>query len=247
MIKIGYFCTGGYTETGGIKSFLEKINPNVYWERCFPTVDKPCLVRGRMNSTPVASYNGITGPALVEMMYNRLSKYYKNSEFDGFLMIDDLDCRYQSCLTEDINLFVETHSNEVQKILERQVGVYVLFASPELEAWFIADWNNSFAKQYPRSVVYNIQEKLKRDIIKDHWDNNLELFGGAFVNGGCESKISTEIQNAFTLVGIDEQKRVYAYSKRNEGVDMLKRIEPEQVSSKCNICFSPQFNKLRAL
>ncbi len=74
MIKIGYFCTGGYTEIGAIQSFLEKINSNVYWERCFPTADKPCLVRGRMNSTPIASYNGITGSALIDMMYDRLSK-----------------------------------------------------------------------------------------------------------------------------------------------------------------------------
>lgn len=247
MIKIGYFCTGGYTEIGAIKSFLEKINPNVDWIRCFPTADKPCLVRGRMNSTPIASHNGITGPALIDMMYDRLSKYYKKSDFDGFLLIDDLDCRFYSNFTEGISLFEETHSDKVKKILERQVAFYALFASPEVEAWFLADWRNSFAKQYPIYVAYKIREKLKRDVLKDYWDEKLELYGGKFVNGGCKSKISSEIQDAFSLVGIDEQERVYSYSKRNEGVDMLRRIEPEQVSRKCNICFLPQYSKLKAL
>jgi len=247
VTKIGYFCTGGYTEIGAINSFLEKINPNIYWERCFPTADKPRLAIGRMNSTPIASYSGITGSDLTEMMYDRLSKYYKHSDFDGFLLIDDLDCRYHSNLAAGIDLFIETHSDNVQKILEKQVAFYVLFASPEVESWLLADWNNSFAKQYPQSVAYKVQERLKKDIIKEYWDNNLELYGGAFVNGGCESKISSEIQDTFSLVGLDEQERVYSYSKRNEGVDMLRRIEPMQVGRKCNICFLPQYNKLKAL
>ena len=247
VMKIGYFCTAGYTETGGIKQLLEKINPNVRWERCFPAVDKPYLARGRMNSTPIASHNGVTGGELVRMMHERLSRYYKNSDYDGFLLIDDLDCRFPSNLAEGINLFVENQTAEVQVSLGKPVNFYVLFASPEIEAWFIADWNNSFAKQYPGTIAFNLKQIISNYLLKDYWDNNLELYGGNFVNNSCESKISSEIQDIFSEVGVDADGNAYSYSKRIEGVDMLRRIEPERVSIKCNICFAPLFHRLHEL
>lgn len=84
MITVGYFCSGGHTETGGIKYFLEKINPNIRWERCFPTLDKTNKKQGRMASTHIRGHNGITGEKLVEEMLKRLrySHFERDERYD---------------------------------------------------------------------------------------------------------------------------------------------------------------------
>lgn len=94
MINVGYFCTAGYTEIGSIQGFLERINPDINFIRCFPIANKVCLKKGRMSSTPIHSQNGITGEELINEMKQRLA-HRDYQQFNLFLLIDDMDCRFK--------------------------------------------------------------------------------------------------------------------------------------------------------
>ena len=225
--------TGGYTEMGGMPPFLEKINPHVRWQRCFPTKMKPKGKFSRNESAPRVEQRGITGKSLVENMLSRLQKYYRSHDYDYFLLIDDLDCRFNGDGDQYESWKLEL-SDQVNKALERETNTEVLFASPEIEAWFVADWENSFGKEY-RTLSHPLKSKLKIEQGKNFW-NSPESYGGALVNGSCEFKLSETIQRALSETPNNQTCR---YSKRTNGAAMLGRIEPGHVAHVCRLYFAP--------
>ena len=82
--RAGYFCTAGYTETGGIEPFLKRLNGSIDWQRCFPAVDKPAPKLNRPYPTPVQGpSHGATGSHLVDRMLGILRddmRKYKDAE-----------------------------------------------------------------------------------------------------------------------------------------------------------------------
>lgn len=251
-MKIGYFCTSGHTEIGGIKIFLEKINPSVQWIRCFPIAIKYKLKEGRTKNTPIMDTNGSSHADLIGHMKQLFRDYCIFEDYDGFLLIDDLDCRFQSTITEGIQLFEQEISKFIQRICSenkiiRKFNFYTLFASPEIEAWFISDWNESFLREYPEVICYKVHAKLKKELTDKYWDDNIEKFGGKWINDSCKRKLSEIIQKIFEQVGIDENGVIYRFNKGENGRSMLVRINPEKVALKCRICFLPAYNRLRVL
>jgi len=160
VISVGYFCTGGYTEIGSIQSFLEKINSNINFVRCFPIANKTCLKRGRLSSTPIRSQNGVTGEDLVKEMKKKLMRSDMR-RFNLILLIDDLDCRFKRNGSPSFEEWVNDQKQQISEISGTQIGFEALFASPEIEAWFLADWENTFAFEYRevrQTKIFNFEK-----------------------------------------------------------------------------------------
>ncbi|TCP57725.1 hypothetical protein EV586_102169 [Tumebacillus sp. BK434] len=236
MTTVGYYCTGGYTETGGMDQFLHKVNDQVTWKRCFPAVTKPSPKLKRPDPTPVVSHNGITGEQLVTQMIDRLQKY--GCDYDCILFIDDADCRFDGDL-EAYQKWVEELQAQINRTLRREVPLYVLLASPEIEGWFLADWGNGFGKEY-KQIKHALHAEIKKMFGDDASFSNLEHYGGPLANGACTSKISSQIQDIVTLCGD-------RYSKKSNGSAMLKQIVPNVVAQTCTAYFAPTYRMLAAL
>lgn len=242
MKTIGYFHTAGYTESGSLPSFLKKVNSNVNWERCFPAYEKIKIMKGRHGSTPVKQYrsqeSGITGEALIEKMKTIMTRYKQDYQhLDWVVLIDDLDCAPSQA--------VSVLEQEVSQILDKSIQLLILYASPEVEAWFVADWDHSFGKRYPRAIADQLRHGLSRHTPPVN-RNSIEIFGRPMkALGGCTTKLSEVIQTVFS--GEITSSVPYEYSKRYDGNEMLSNIEPEVVAEVCNVHFFPVYRKLREI
>lgn len=255
-MKVGYFCTKSYTEVGGIQRFLERINAAVRWERCFPAVIKP---RPKINSPALPrgrELHGATGEQLIERMLLRLERHYQTSAHDAFLLIDDADCRF--CQPPEADEIPAQLAETMAQLTEQvraasarpEVPFFALFASPEVEAWLIADWDMSFGKAHPK-----LSHSLKRHLaeaLAPHWDT-LEGHGCPRHNGSCTKKLSEELAavlsapEVYEFAGLDPAEHAATYSKKTDGVFMLQQIRPEQVARRCSVIFAPTFRQLQAL
>jgi hypothetical protein len=131
------FAGGGESEVNGlVPHFLEKHFSDCQFDRKTPIYQKPAGKR-----KPGVSYGyGKTGKSLAVQIKERLQSALDNeTPCDLILVIDDLDCRDKDKQTQ---LFLQTIDAVAgAKNIERLIG----FAAPELEAWLIADWNNTIA------------------------------------------------------------------------------------------------------
>jgi len=241
VIRVGYFCTAGYTEIGSIQGFLERINPNVRFVRCFPVANKSCLKKGRISSTPVRTQNGISGVQLVNEMKRLIQLNFKT--FDLILLIDDMDCRFKRDGAPSFEEWVDNLKQQINEILGNKVDFEALLASPEIEAWFLVDWNNTFAREQEYREIKDYLRYLisKSDIAP--FMNDIEEYGGDYLNGSCSIKLSSRIQDIFE----NNSKKHCFYSKRIHGVGMLARLDPVSVAEKCRRYFAPIYRILSSL
>lgn len=250
MVTGGYFCSAGHTEAGGMDAFLRKLAPHVHWQRCFPAVSKPAPKLGRPHAVPSTEHSGTTGQQLVERMLDCLQRHHRGRacQLDFVLLIDDADCRFASTVD------ARAARTEWEAELTRQVrqytdrptlGFYVLLASPEIEAWLMADWENGFGRAFPDASI-SLRQHFETCVLPPlSWDR-MEEFGGRLIGGSCETKLSRKIAESFDISAdcqcrpplrerIQRQagKVPISYSKRIDGPAMLKRIEPSVVARRC--------------
>lgn len=159
---------------------------------------------------------------------------------------DDKDDRFLSVESEGYSTIDRQSWNEYQEKLLIKIGskrpnipVFIMLAAPEVEAWFLADWENSFGNVYEEKLgkmqnkqfEYQFHQFVNQKILTDHYRSDLE-------NYGCFKKsyhkLSEEIQKALLtnrfLYETDNSEEIsVTYSKRNEGSRMLSTIEPEHV------------------
>lgn len=265
-MRVGYFCSGGHTELGArmretgereiaaIDAFLRKIDSDhLTFERLFPAREKPGP-KHKPGRPPASlkdqAAGGITGQGLLDVMQERLTKYYRGTRFDYdvIVVIDDADCRF---LKEDeYAQWVEDLHDKIKNWIEKEVVFFALIASPEIEAWFLADWEEGFGREYS-SISVNFRRELAKDefLGPTPW-NNLEAFGGPYdsTRGSCTRKVSDEINKALGRLaqntGNVTDPKIYTYGKRENGPDMLRRIRPHEVAKVCPRFFG---NNLRAL
>lgn len=187
MVKVAYYVTGGHTECGAIESFLGKINRNIKYERRFPAVNKPAAKIDRLHPVPVPADQGITGESLVDRMLDRLEQFPPDADY--ILLIDDTDCLF-SC-ESDLIKYASKISEKINKLHPEKYTLLTLFQSPEIESWFVADRNNSFAVLYPE-----IKDILNR-YLNSLYDgiDMIELFGQPRTASGCSKKLSVLIDD----------------------------------------------------
>lgn len=250
------------------------------WRRDFPARDgkKPKMARPTRSDERKdvqeqrQSISGTTGERLREEMLAILGNYahdYGEGSCDAILLIDDADCEFSN--VEEWKETTDRLKEEITVRLGRSVPFYYLMESPEVEAWFLADWERSFgAESVYRKIpglLHQIRKYLKDDLLElAAWDE-LEWFGGPRKGDSCTRKISSIIQYAFelrpdgklgelierhqdliqALANMSNPEDRLAYSKDSHGGAMLGRIEPNTVASCCRDFFAPVYRQLSAL
>lgn len=230
--------------------FLRKIAPDVEWQRCFPAVSKPAPKIGRPHAEPQDRHAGATGRQLVDAMLRQLQEHWRGAacNLDLVLLIDDADCRFAGAKDPSAE---QTRWDGVlaQRVREaagkQELGFYSLLAWPEIEAWLLTDWDNSFATQY-RQVAPSLRQHIAACVLRPHAWEQVEQFGGRLKDGSCEHKLSARIQEAFIdktgcacrppfLDRVNQRTdgTPLAYNKRIDGAAMLKRIQPDRVAQDC--------------
>ncbi|VXD10303.1 conserved hypothetical protein [Planktothrix serta PCC 8927] len=130
------FAGGGEAEVRGLIPFLKQNFPGCQFERKTPVRRKP-----GPKPNPLMSY-GRTGNSLIEQIQEQLPIALKaeSNQCDLIFVFDDLDCRNPETQRQKILASLSTipDCDQVPKLIG--------FAAPELEAWIIADWDNSIAK-----------------------------------------------------------------------------------------------------
>jgi len=132
------FAGGGESEVNGlVPHFLEKHFSHCQFDRKTPIYQKPAGKR-----KPGVSYGyGKTGKSLAVQIKERLQSALNHEKLcDLILVIDDLDCREKNKQTHQFLQAINVVAGA--KNIKRLIG----FAVPELEAWLIADWDNTIAK-----------------------------------------------------------------------------------------------------
>jgi Domain of unknown function (DUF4276) len=135
-VVVWVFAGGGESEVRGLIPFLEKNFPGCSFERKTPVRQKP-----GPKPNKAVSY-GRTGLSLIDQIKEELPIALKGEQNKCTLILvfDDLDCR-------DPMTQKETILQELSKVREcAGIEKIIGFAAPELEAWIIADWDNSIAK-----------------------------------------------------------------------------------------------------
>lgn len=271
--KIACYITGGWTECGYMTRFLEEINDSYTYMQRFPQKIKGKKGKDRKQF----SVDGRTGTDLEKYIYADLRKYKEElKDYCGIIIEDDLDDRFfdQTKRERDFQKIAEHEkkiADEIKKIIQNEeLQIFFLYALPEIESWFLADWDNTFGCEY-RDALQNMNSyfstTFRRYIEKAVFKGkqtiaDLENFGyfesgyvklsdaliDAFRGYTFENDIVYTVKNNTTFdKEISEliRKNEISYSKKKEGINMLKRLDPEKVAAVCTYYFSKKYSTLK--
>lgn len=266
--KIACYITGGWTECGYMTHFLEKINSSYDYRQRFPQKNKG--KKGRK----LFKVNGETGSELMSYVYEDVRKYKEElNQYVAILIEDDMDDRFflDSKTGRDYELIEKRKSeiqDKIQDIIQKpDIKVFFLYALPEIEGWFIADWENTFGMEY-KNVLSNVNEyfsttfrkfvkcnvlteKFPFDEIENYGYITLEYqkLSDKLIQSFQEYSYATENYKNNNMYNrqINEliKKNKITYSKKVEGINMLQRLEPEKVAISCRHYFSKSYAELR--
>lgn len=265
--RIACFLTCGYTEAGAMQSFLRKINDNYEFRQFLPnkTIKKKGMSKDISNKI-----SGLTGKGLLSKIYDILEKHKDEiNDCKAIIIEDDLDGKFYGWSQEKIELYKQSIIDRIHSILGSQLPVFILYASPEIESWFLSDWNGSFEYVYAgsdyvpdveRSIclfyIHHLRRYVFQILIKEY-ASNIEDYG---YFEGKYNKLSEQLMDAVqfdvkeyiqTLPGCSEtyknqivQSKYLYYSKKRHGDRMLRNINPKMVADNCRKYFAPVYYKL---
>lgn len=180
-----------------------------------------------------------------------------------------MDGKFHGYSSEQIENYTSQIINKVHEKLQKDIPVFILYASPEAESWFIADWENGFEYLYCYSGVvadvehgarlffsHNLKQYIDRNILGEY-SNNIEEYGWF---GENYLKLSDQIIDTIQM-GIKDyinemrnvnpayvrqivESRDLYYSKKLHGDRMLRCIKPNLVASKCRKYFGTTYNQM---
>lgn len=265
--KIACFLTCGYTEAGAMQFFLKKINSKYEYKQYLPNKTRKKKGDAKIMNREIS---GLTGDALLEKIYEILEKHKDEiGRCKAVLIEDDLDGRFHDCEEAKIEKYKKQIIQKVHEKLEKEIPVFILYASPEAESWFLADWKNGFEYLYCSSgVVADVEHNAKlffahqlkyyidHDILKEY-SQNIEEYGwfdGRYiklsdqiiqaVQTGVKEYINTSLGgNRQYRKQILESRDLY-YSKKLHGDRMLRNIQPEAVAARCGKYFGTTYKEL---
>ena len=230
-VVVWVFSGGGEAEVRGFFPFLDKTFPGCRFERKTPVRQKP---GPRPNKK--SSY-GRTGKSLIEQIKQELPLALKAepNKCDLILVFDDLDCRDSQTQKSKI-------LSEISKIPEcADIEKFVGFAAPEIEAWIIADWNNSIAKhsdfrgRHKRMCWWLSTEK------KVSFENPESFSEYDSKRDCCREKLSEALIESSVQDEVDRDKA--RFSKGLHTPLLLREIDPNEVQKKCPL-FRELYNYL---
>ncbi len=209
------FAGGGEAEVKGLVQFLRKNFTHYDFEIKTPIRNKP----GPKADQAYKAY-GKTGKSLAAQIKEVFEISLKYHRCDAILIIDDLDCRDYK---QQHQFFLNTLETYNIENIDKIIG----FAAPELEAWIVADWNNTFAKYSDfRGFHQKMQYWLSTDG-KVSFEKPESFSEYDPQKGVCKEKLSEMIIQA---VWETSRKR---FSKAIHTPDLLQMANPENVALKC--------------
>lgn len=265
--RIACFLTCGYTEAGAMQFFLRKMNSKYEYKQYLP--NKTIKKKGDPKSIN-SQISGLTGDALLEKVYRILEKNREEiGKCKAVLIEDDLDGKFHGYSDEWIEEYKNQIIYKVHEKLQKDIPVFILYASPEAESWFIADWKNGFEYLYSDSgvvtdVEYNakrfflhhLKQYIQNNVLKEYAENIEEYgwFDGEYtkLSDRIICAIQTEVKDYIgELKGIKlsyvkqiiESRDLY-YSKKLHGDIMLRNIQPDIIADKCRKYFGGTYNEI---
>ena len=201
----------------GLIPLLENICIDHTFERKSPVRRKP----GPRTSN-VPGY-GRTGRSLAEQIEKLLFESLKAKEYcDLILVIDDLDCHDPDARRE---LFDKSIGNVDQAAnRENHIG----FSSPEVEAWIVADWDHSVAKDPDFRGCHDQMRHWLSTQKAVPFDRPETFSSYEREKDSCRDKLSDAIVESSIYCGAQAR-----YSKGLHTARFLRRISAEVVRGKC--------------
>jgi hypothetical protein len=259
-LVIWLFAGGGEAELGnrknndGIVNFFEKYFSNFKFERITPVRLKlsPQEKKILANSDNSAekeeikkrvSINslGKTGESLAKQITAKLEDAieYKNPICDVILILDDLDCACHTNRTQLFNDAINKANNGAFKETKRIIA----FAKPELEAWIIADWEDTIAEHLDfRHNQLTMKDWLIGNNISFDSPENFSSFDEN--KKSCKEKLS-ELLIESSQQPIKQFIGQARYSKASHTPLLLHSyLNPDIVSQKCPL-FREFFTQLQ--
>jgi hypothetical protein len=156
---------------------------------------------------------------------------------DAILVIDDLDCACDTLRKQLFNEAINQAGNGEFKEVKRIIG----FAAPELEAWIIADWDNTIAKHIDfRQNHRAMQHWLSSKHISFQSPEKFSFYDEK--KKSCHEKLSELlIESSEQII---EQER-YSKSKHTPLL-LYDSLKPQIVAEKCPL-FREFFMQLQNL
>lgn len=266
--RIACFFTAEYTELNSMKLFLRKINNNVeYIQLCpiGPRKNKAGIKSRDIGSIDI-NQSGLTGQALINFILCHIeTSAFIREKYDAILIEDDKDDRFLTIQPDGTAKIDEgaweQHRISVISALHTkypEIPVLFFYAAPEVETWFLADWDNSFGNAYknilsePQNSYFStvFRKYVKDNILTEPYCECLESYGHF---DGKYKKISTEIQKALVSkdflesYGHEPDHKIVHYSKRQHGAVMLENIDPQKILTSCPYFFKAGMHELQAL
>ena len=175
---IYYAHTGGYTELGGIKEFLTKIN-NIDYKLLVPARKK--LPKPKIKNVD----SGLTGKAFFDRIKERASFH---RDIEVLIIIDDGDCKVS-------NGIINESINNLKKEL-KQIKLIFLFAEPEIEKWFCLDKSCISNRSCNNKSLHSILNELIQNINYEY-DKNKK---------SCKEKFSNKFKKILEECGLNYYK-----------------------------------------
>ena len=265
--RIACFLTCGYKEGGAMQAFLKKINNNYEYKQYLP--NKTIKKKGD-SKTICSKISGLTGSALLEKIYSIIKNHTTEiTKSSAILIEDDLDGKFYNKTASYIESEIKSIKDKIYSIIKCDIPIFIFYASPEIESWFIADWDNGFGYIYNSSECvsdldpaakkffsHHLQQYINVHILKEYSDDieNYGYFDEIYykLSDQIIEAIQTNVKEYITLLSninklycnqILCSKDLY-YSKKLHGDRMLRNLEPSIVAGKCRRFFSPSYRLL---
>lgn len=255
--EVACFFTCGHTEAGGMQKFLGKISDGLYFKQYLPNKTRKRKGQPKNINREVS---GLSGQKLLDTIYHIVE--LRKTEIrlcKAVLIEDDTDGRFHGKTDKEREEYCSKSANEIYRRLGREIPIVFLWASPEIESWFIGDWENGFGFCYKNRgfmwdlkqpecrqyVEYRFRQDVKRFIL-DPVGGNIEEYGfhdpeGQYVKlSNTVAGILKNIQETIDDAGINplyakeiKTSRCIRYLKTLYGEAMLRNIRPERVAASC--------------
>lgn len=265
--RIACFLTCGYTEAGAMQALLKKINSNYEYKQYLP--NKTIKKKGAPKIIS-PEISGLTGPALLAKIYTIIEKHtLEIIQCRAILIEDDLDGNFHDMTVSDIETYINSIKEKIYSITGSHIPVFILYASPEIESWFISDWDNGFGYIYnssgcvtdidtPAKIFFShhLKHYIDTYVLQEYCDDieNYGYFNHIYykLSDRLIDAIQTDVKEYIS--SLPKTNRLYSeqisssrdlyYSKKLHGDRMLRNLDPSIVANKCRHYFLPVYNTL---
>ena len=232
--KVYVYATDSHSEIT-IGDFLLKVRSDIQWIVRSPNRPKPPK-NAYVDEASFPMLTGRTGDDLEQFMLEEINAHpYILTECAAVLLEDDLDFRDAG---ENQAGFLQAQQARLDN------KIICMYAAPEIETWFVEDWENSFGNVRifsNQQIATRLRSAVNR--MKEECGGNLENYAQYH-----SDKFSDWIIEKIEQIALDyDIIAPISYSKRLHGSKFLAEIDPEKVVQNCRVYFAKAYHKIKEL